>query len=185
VSGGVRHGGGGDGMRLGGQLLLLGGLTLLWLLLWGSFTPIDVAAGFAVAVLATRVFELPPIQLTGRLHVGWLIAYLVWFAGAVVAGSVQVAAYALDPRRQAHTAVVEVRLTTRSDLILTLVGVTLSLVPGSLVIEVDRARSTLFLHVLGVPDGAAVEEARRRSLDTERRLLRAIGSRSEYRKVSR
>ena len=183
---GVRHGGGGrDGMRTGHQLLLLGGLVLLWLLLWGSFTPIDVLAGFGVALLATRIFELPPVQLTGRLHVGWLIAYLVRFAGEVVLGSIEVAAYALDPRRRPHTAVVEVKLTTRSDLILTLVGVTLSLVPGSLVIEVDRARSTLFLHALGVPDAAAVERVRRKSLDTERRLLRAIGSRAEYRKVSR
>jgi multicomponent Na+:H+ antiporter subunit E len=183
---GVRHGGaGGDGMRTGHQLLLLGGLVLFWLLLWRSFTPLDVLVGIGVALLATRIFELPPVQLTGRLHVGWLIAYLLRFAGEVVAGSVQVAAYALDPRRRPHTAVVEVKLTTRSDLILTLVAVTLSLVPGSLVIEVDRARSTLFLHVLGVPDGAAIEGMRRRALDTERRLLRAIGSRSEYRKVSR
>ncbi|WP_210506395.1 Na+/H+ antiporter subunit E [Naasia sp. SYSU D00057] len=182
---GVRHGRRGEGIRTGHQLLLLGGLVLFWLLLWGSFTPMDVLAGIGVALLATRIFELPPVQLTGRLHPGWLLAYLVRFAGEVVAGSVQVAAYALDPRRQPGTAIVEVKLVTRSDLIITLVAVTLSLVPGSLVIEVDRARSTLFLHALGVSDAAAVDRVRQRSLDTERRLLRAIGSHSEYRKVSR
>ncbi|WP_210480725.1 Na+/H+ antiporter subunit E [Naasia sp. SYSU D00948] len=181
---GVRHG---DGSRRGAahQLLLLGGLVLLWLLLWGSFTPIDVLAGITVALLATRVFELPPVQLTGRLHVGHLLLYLIRFAGEVVAGSVQVAALALDPRRTPRAAIVEVRLTTKSDLILTLVAVTLSLVPGSLVLEVDRQRSTLFLHALGVQDGEDVRRIRHHALDTEYRLLRAIGSRAELRKASR
>ncbi len=167
------------------QLLLLGGLVLLWLLLWGSFTPIDVLAGLAVAILATRVFALPPVRLTGRLHIGYLAMFLVRFAYEVVAGSVQVALLALDLRRQPGTAVIEVRLHTRSDLILTLIAVTLSLVPGSLVIEVDRARSTLFLHALGVRDGKGVEKVRRHALQTEQRLLRAIGPRAEYRKVAR
>ncbi len=181
---GVRHG---DGSRRGAvhQFLLLGGLVLLWLVLWGSFTPIDLLAGVAVALLATRVFELPPVQLTGRLHLGYLIVYLLRFAAEVVAGSVQVAALALDPRRTPRAAIIEVRLATKSDLILTLVAVTLSLVPGSLVLEVDRARSTLFLHALGVRSEADVRRIREHALDTEYRLLRAIGSRSEYRKASR
>ncbi len=181
---GVRHGDG-DRRTAAHQLLLLGGLVLLWLLMWGSFTPVDVLAGIAVALLATRVFELPPVQLTGRLHVGYLLLYLIRFAGEVVAGSCQVAALALDPRSTPRAAIVEVRLTTRSDLILTLVAVTLSLVPGSLVLEVDRPHSTLFLHALGVRDADDVRRVRSHALRTEYRLLRAIGSRSEYRKASR
>jgi multicomponent Na+:H+ antiporter subunit E len=180
---GVRHG---DGSRRGAghQLLLLGGLVLLWLLLWGSFRPIDILAGIGVALLATRVFELPPVQLTGRLHLGYLLLYLLRFLAEVVAGSCQVAALALDPRKKPGAAIVEVRLRTHSDLILTLVAVTLSLVPGSLVLEVDRARSTLFLHAIGVRNADDVARIRHHALDTEYRLLRAIGSRSELRKAS-
>ena len=183
---GVRHGSAGrDGMRTGHQVLLIGGLVLLWLLLWRSFTPLDIVVALGVALLSTRVFELPPVQLTGRLHLGWTLAYLGRFAVDVVLGSIQVAAQAFDLRHIPRSAVVEVKLVTHSDLILTFVAVTLSLVPGSLVIEVDRPRSTLYLHVLGIHDAEEAEKFRRRSLDTERRLLRAIGSRSEYRKVSR
>ncbi|HEY8590542.1 MAG TPA: Na+/H+ antiporter subunit E [Naasia sp.] len=182
---GVRHGGRSGGRTLAHQLALIGGLVLLWMLLWGSFTPVDFLAGLAVAALATRVFELPPVPLSGRFNAWYALLFLLRFLGEVIAGSVQVAALALDPRRLPTSAVVEVRLVSHSDLILTLVAVSLSLVPGSVVLEVDRGRSTLFLHVLSVRDAAAIERTRRQVRDTERRILRALGTRAEYAKASR
>lgn len=180
---GVRHGRGSRRRTIAHELALVGGLVLLWLMLWGSFTPLDVLAGLAVAILATRIFELPPVPLSGRFNAWYALRFLLRFLGEVVAGSVQVAALALDPRRVPTSAVVEVRLVTHSDLILTLVAVAISLVPGSLVLEVDRSRSTLFLHVLSVRDEAGIERARRRARDTERRILGALGSRAEYAKA--
>ena len=61
-----------------------------------------------------------------------------------------------------------------------------SLVPGSLVIDVDPQLNVLYLHVLGVPhdEGHRIDEVRRTVLRTEARIVRAIGSREDVARVS-
>ncbi|MET0590672.1 MAG: Na+/H+ antiporter subunit E [Naasia sp.] len=167
------------GEQLLEQLPLLVALVLLWLFLWGSFTPVDVLMGVFVAILVTRVFELPPVTLSGRFNPFWLIVFLVDFIWHVILGSVQVAALAFRFGRVPKSSVVEVNLETKSDFVMTLVAIATSLVPGSLILEVDREKSTLFLHVINADDPEHIEKARRDVILTERRLLRALGSRDE------
>jgi multicomponent Na+:H+ antiporter subunit E len=52
----------------------------------------------------------------------------------------------------------------------------LCLVPGSTVIALEREERTLGLHLLSVPDLAAVERQRAEVLATEERVVRAFGS---------
>ncbi|MFD1715713.1 Na+/H+ antiporter subunit E [Amnibacterium flavum] len=169
--------------KWGGQMIqqapLLVVLVLLWLFLWGSFSPLDIVVGILVALLVTRVFELPPVQLSGRFNPWWLLVFLVRFAGQVVAGSVEVASKAFRFGTVVRSSVIEVGLTTTSDFVMTLTAITMSLVPGSLILEVDRSGSTLFLHVLGAVDDDAIEKARRKVLHAEVDILRAVGSRDE------
>ncbi len=169
----------GMGEQILEQLPLLVALVLLWLFLWGSFTVVDILMGIFVAVLVTRVFELPPVTLSGRFNPLWLIVFLVDFLWHVILGSIQVAALAFRFGRVAKSAVVEVNLETRSDFVMTLVAIATSLVPGSLILEVDRDKSTLFLHVIDADTPEKIEKARGDVILTERRLLRALGSRDE------
>ncbi|PPG51296.1 hypothetical protein C5C27_16615 [Rathayibacter sp. AY2B7] len=62
-----------------------------------------------------------------------------------------------------------------------------SLVPGSLVIDVDPQLNVLYLHVLGVThdEGERIDEVRRTVLRTEARIVRAIGSREDVQRVNR
>lgn len=71
---------------------------------------------------------------------------------------------------------IEVRLRSRSDLLLTLTAELVSLVPGSLLIETAHPRSVLFLHVFGVRDAAGVERARSSALEQERRVVDAFAT---------
>lgn len=169
----------GMGEQILEQLPLLVALVLLWLFLWGSFTVVDVLMGIFVAVLVTRVFELPPVTLSGRFNPLWLIVFLADFFWHVILGSIQVAALAFRFGHVAKSAVVEVNLETRSDFVMTLVSIATSLVPGSLILEVDRDKSTLFLHVIDADTPGKIEKARADVILTERRLLRALGSRDE------
>ncbi len=158
-------------------------LIALWMLLWGQFTVIAFLSGLAVAILVTRVFRLPPVELSGRVNVWWGLVFLGEFALALVRGSLTVAWQVLDWRRQPGAAVVAVRLRTDDDLIMTHTAVTASLIPGSLVVEADRDRRVLYLHVIGVRSDADLERQRDSVLHWEQRIVRAVGSSAQVRQI--
>lgn len=165
--------------RNGVQWPMLIGLTVVWVLLWGNVTVANVLSGLVVAVVVTLVFPLPPIVFGGRVRPLGLARLIGWFVVELVVASAQVAAQALRIGQRPQNAVIQVDLRSRSDLYLTLTAELLSLVPGSLVVEARRSTSTLFLHVLGVCSEADVEEARRRALRQEERVMRALASDEE------
>lgn len=158
------------------QLPLLIALIVLWMLLWGTVSWISFATGVIVAVVVTRVFYLPPVELSGRINPFWGIVFLGRFFADVFVASFQVAAQAFRPRGVRSNAVIAVDLVTRSDFITTLTAIAISLIPGSLVLEVDRDRSILYLHAIGVEDLAGAERVREKVLSVERGIVRAVGS---------
>jgi multicomponent Na+:H+ antiporter subunit E len=96
-----------------------------------------------------------------------------------------------DPQsaRYPGTAVIAVPLRTDDDLIMAHVGVTASLIPGSLIIDVDRDRRILYLHVIGVSSERDVENQRRAVQGWEahrarRRVARAARGAAERRDVA-
>ncbi|GAA5034602.1 Na+/H+ antiporter subunit E [Microbacterium fluvii] len=154
-------------------------LVALWMLLWGQFTWLAVLSGIVVAVFVTRIFRLPPVELSGRVNLWHGLVFVLSFLVALVHGSVLVAWQVLDWRRQPGTAIIAVPLVTDDDLIMTHVAVTASLIPGSLIVDTDRDRRVLYLHVIGVHGADDVEKQRRSVQDWERRIVKAVGSRAQ------
>jgi multicomponent Na+:H+ antiporter subunit E len=74
------------------------------------------------------------------------------------------------------TAIVQVALRVDSDLLLTMVAEATSLVPGSLVLDLDREQRVMTLHLLPVRDLADVARKKAHVLVVETRLVRAFGS---------
>ncbi|MGB3732314.1 Na+/H+ antiporter subunit E [Microbacterium sp.] len=162
------------------QLPFLLWLILLWMLLWNQFTPLALVTGIVVAFFVTRVFRLPTVELVGRVNVWYSLVFVVLFLGAVVAGAMSVAIQVFDFRRQPGAAIVEVPLRYADDIITTHVAVTASLIPGSLVVESDRNRRTLYLHVIGMHTSEDVDRFRAEVLRWERRIVRAVGTPAQY-----
>ena len=158
-------------------------LIALWMLLWGQFTVVAFVTGLIAAVIVTRVFRLPPVELSGRVNVWFGLVFVVEFLGALVVGSLTVAWQVLDFRRQPGTAIIAVPLVTDDDLIMTHTAVTASLIPGSLIVEADRDRRILYLHVIGVRSHDDVARQRRSVQRWERRIVMAVGSRAQVEKV--
>lgn len=168
------------GVRLH-EIPLLIGLVLLWMMLWQTVSLLSLVSGFVVAFTVMRLFYLPPVELAGRFNVWWALRYLGFFLLQLMVASCQVAWLALRPGPPPKTAIIAVRLHTRSDFILTMVGLTTSLIPGSLVADIDRFDSTLYLHVLNTPTQREITKMRREALHIERLLIMAVGSREEMR----
>ena len=166
------------------QVPLLLWLVVLWSLLWDQVSVLSVVTGILLALLVTRVFYLPPVELSGRVNPPGLVVFIGRFVFDLVRASFQVAWLAIDPRRVPTSSIVAVQLSTKSDLSLTLTALAVSLVPGSLVVEADRQDDILYLHVLGTDSLADVEKARADVLAVEERIVRAIGSRDDVRRVN-
>lgn len=169
--------------RIRRQLPLLVALVLLWMLLWGSFSWLNLATGIILAVAVTRGLYLPPVELAGRFNPFWFAAFLGIFLFELVVASFQVAlrAFARHPVRT--NAVIAVQLHTRSDFIMTLTSIALSLIPGSLIVEVDREHSILYLHALGMRDQHDIDRVRADVHAVENRLVRALGSSDDVRRL--
>lgn len=158
-------------------------LVALWMLLWGQFTVLAFVTGLAAAALVTRIFRLPPVELSGRVNFWHGFVFVVLFIVKLVQGSLLVAWQVIDWRKRPGTAIIGVQLKTDDDLIMTHTAVTCSLIPGSLIIEADRDNRVLYLHVIGVRTQEDLEAQRRSVLGWERRIVRAVGSREQVREV--
>lgn len=163
------------------QLPFLAWLVVLWMLLWNQFTVLSFVTGFFVAVFVTRVFRLPTIELSGRINLWYGALFVVQFMFAVLMGAISVTIQVFDFRRQPGAAIIAVPLKYADDLIMTHVSVTSSLIPGSLVVETDRDRRILYLHIIGVRTRAAANAQRDGILRWEKRIVRALGSPAQYR----
>ncbi|WP_299053874.1 Na+/H+ antiporter subunit E [uncultured Nocardioides sp.] len=167
------------GRRLGPRQLLqwpmVLWLTLVWAALWGSVAPLILVSGVLVGVLVSLVFPLPPLRAAPRVHLWGVLVLLGRFVVDLVVASAQVVWVTLRPGT-ARSAVIEVDLVTDSDLVMTFTAQLVSLVPGSVIVEARRSTHTLFLHVLDVTDETQVDDARKRVLEQEQRVLRAFTS---------
>ncbi len=126
-----------------------------------------------------RIFYLPPLRGTGRFNPLWGLIFTARFLGKMVIASFQVSWIALWQGPTVRNRIISVQLRSHDDLMVTLVGHALSLVPGSLVLDVDRTTATLYLHCLGVTDDHQAERIRQDALRTEALLIRTCGNRSD------
>ena len=163
--------------RLSRSPALLLWLTFVWVSLWGSFSPANVLGGVVLAVVLLVLLPLPEVPRQGRVRPVALLRFVLVFFWELLAASGTVIAQVLRPRSQLRQAVIGVPVVGVSDQLLTLVANAVSLTPGTLALEVDRPRSTLYVHVLDIGgDADSVEQVRRSIMRLERLAILALGT---------
>lgn len=170
--------------RLRTQLPLLVWLVLVWFLLWGTWSWANLASGVVVALLVTLLLPLPPTSGGTRVRLVPLLVFLGHFLLDLFVSGAQVAWLALRPGLR-QSAIIRAQLRTDSDLVLTMVAEALSLVPGSLVLDLDREERSIAVHLLRVRDRDHVERERADVLVVEARLIRAFGSAADREALER
>ncbi|XAS63925.1 Na+/H+ antiporter subunit E [Pseudarthrobacter sp. So.54] len=161
------------------ELPLLVWLVVVWGALWRDFSPGNLLFGALIAVLVARLFYLPPVELGGRFNVLRAVPFAVMFLLKVVAASFQVLYLAAVKGPKVISAVVAVPLRSHSDLLVTATGHVTALIPGSLVVEVDRSTSTLYIHGINVRNADDAAQLRKDVRDTEAGLIRIMGTKAE------
>lgn len=155
------------------------GLTFLWVALWQDFTLGTIVLGLIFSTGVMLLFPLPPVPFANRFNLYHSFTFALYFLWKITVATWEVGFKAVTPGPRVINSVVAVKLRTQDDLLLTLVGHVYALIPGSLVIDVDRPSSTLFLHVIDIPDEEAAQAFREDSLDIEARMIRGFGSKRD------
>lgn len=158
-------------------------LSLTWAALWQDFSPGVLLAGVVYSMLILWFYRLPRVKFSDRYNIWYILVFTFRFLGHVVVASVGVAWDAITKGPKIVNSVVAVQLRSHEDLIVTLTGHALALIPGSLVIDVDRPSSTLYLHCLDVKSDEDVQAYKDRALSTEATIIRAIGPKADLERV--
>lgn len=167
------------------ELPLVIWLVIVWGALWSDFSPGNLIFGAMIAVFITQLFYLPPVELSGRFNVMHGLAFGGIFLWQLTKASFEVLYFAILKGPRMKNAVVAVQLRSASDLLVTTTGHVVSLIPGSLVVEVDRSTSTLYLHCLNVGSIEEADNMRHRVRHLEVKLIKAMGSREELEIIRR
>jgi multicomponent Na+:H+ antiporter subunit E len=150
-------------------------LWLLWVLLWSTPSPLVVVGGLLVALSVLAVSRFPRVSRQITVRPLRLLALCGRMTANLVVSATAVAWAAVRHGPRVRAAVVEMPLDADSDLLVTLATLLTNVSPGSLVLEIDRRRGVLYVHVLLVAASGEVGEARRKLLSNERRLVTALG----------
>lgn len=167
----------------GGQIMLGAGLVLIWMLLWGQFTWLSLVTGILLAVGVSLVFYLPAVEMSIRFNPWYTAVFLLRLLYDICRASIQVSWLVLKPRYVPSNAIMAIPLRTRSDLIMTWTAEAISIVPGSIVVDVDREVSVLYVHTIDVHNDADMQAFEREVILTERRIALALGTKADIRRV--
>jgi multicomponent Na+:H+ antiporter subunit E len=146
--------------------------VVTWLALWSDVSMANLLSGALVAggvVLAFDTWQrgqpaFRPVRVLG---------FVGHFLYKLVEANVVVARTVISPRDRIHTGIVAVPVQGLPDAVVTLIADAISLTPGTLVLEVRRNPTVLFVHCLDLRDVEAVRAEVRR---LEVLAIRAFGS---------
>ena len=152
-------------MRVAGRVALL---VVLWLLAWGELSVANLLSGVAVAGAVLVAFPLE--QRSGgtlRFRARGVVRLGGYIISQLVVSNVLMTRHVLSPTPDAHPGVLSHRLQQPSEEVVTVMTSVIALSPGTMVVDVDAASTTIYVHFFRLRDVAAA----RASLDRLERLV--------------
>ncbi|TXR55947.1 Na+/H+ antiporter subunit E [Quadrisphaera setariae] len=157
------------------QLPILVWMVVFWCGLWGSVSPLVVVGGVLVALALVAVFPMPTLPPAPRPSLVGSVRLALFVVYDLLRSSLQVAWFAVRPGPVPASAIVAAPLRSRSDAMIAATAELLSLVPGTLVVDIDVPSGTLYLHALVTGDPERVgDDVREQVRRMEERVLAAL-----------
>ena len=150
---------------------------LTWLVLTGSFSPIDVLWGIGVSYIVARVsnqfvrFDLPRWMFSPRrwLYFGDL---LLEFTRQIVVQNITLSARVLRPTLPIRPGIVVIPTKLRNEIALTILGSLISLTPDTVTMDIDPPNGLIYVHWIDVKTTDPQEAYRLISAALEERIIR-------------
>ena len=171
--------------RVRARVLEIAWLTVVWVLLWGTFTPLSIVGGVLVGVAVIAAFRFPPPAEHLPFRPLRLLGLAGYLAYDMVVSGAEVSWHTVRYGRAARGAVIAVPLLSRSDRVVAVIANSLSLSPGAMALQIDHEHGLWFVYALGPQDRAGVTRSRRQTLDMQRRVIAALGTADELAEADR
>ncbi|MEF8852098.1 MAG: Na+/H+ antiporter subunit E [Haloarculaceae archaeon] len=146
------------------------GLAVLWLFVRGVELGVEAVVGEFLIGLGVglpvafvfRRFYLPRVDLGARVRgLPYAVVYLVAFLWELLTANIDVAYRVLAPSMPISPEVIEIPLRVESDLAITTIANSITLTPGTLTMDYDEERNSLYVHAIdGRDPGSVVEPVR-------------------------
>lgn len=132
-------------------------LAVLWLFVRGvAFDPVRIAeesiiglaVGMPIAYTVRRLYEPRVDVARGIRATPYAVVYVALFVYELITANVEVAYRVLHPRMPIDPDVIEFPLRVRTDLAITSIANSITLTPGTLTMDYDPDRNSLYVHTL-------------------------------------
>jgi multicomponent Na+:H+ antiporter subunit E len=132
------------------------GVTVMWVLAWGSLSVANVLSGMAVAGVLLVIAPDGLGWLRGiAFRPGAVIRFTLYAVGEIAKANVVLIRSIVARETNLHTGVMAVPLPECSDALLTIVTNVIALTPGTSPLHITRYPTVLYVHVLDMRDPAA------------------------------
>ncbi len=127
-------------------------LSLIWVLLTGTFTPANLVIGFVLGYLVLAVAGSTVGAQGYATRVWRRVGFLLFYIWELLLSNFRVARDVLRPRSTARPAIVAIPVEGLSAVQITLLANLITMTPGTLSIDTSDDRKTLYIHAMFVDD---------------------------------
>lgn len=154
----------------------------IWVLLWGNVDPLVLVSGVLLAFALLWGTPAPAVETGLRVRPIYMLGLLAIVSGDLLVSSSRVAWLVVTPKLPPSD-IFMVPLRVRGGLMITLVAICVSAVPGSTVVDTLPDEGLLEIHVLDASAPDAEQKIRNDVRRLERWITAAFGSAAERRRA--
>ena len=157
-------------------------LTLIWVAVFASLSPLTLLSGVLVALVVQLIFPMPKQKDLWHLRPLLALYLLVHFMYDLVRAGLQVSRVVVTDRVH-DDGIVRCDLRTGNAVYMTIVAAMTSMIPGTIVVEADQREQAIYLHCLDLEAQGGVQGIRDATWDQEKRVLLAFAPNKVLRRV--
>lgn len=150
-------------------------LMAVWIAIFSSVSWLILLSGFLLALLVQVVFPMPNSRGIWHFRPLYATTLVLRFVWDLVKAGTQVAGLVLSNGTH-QDGIVECRLRSGNPVYMTIVAAMCSMIPGTVVLKVDPASKTMYLHCLDLPGQGGAAGVRDATERQEKRVLLAFAT---------